>query len=387
MPTESLYGIRKPKAEASKKDATSASTLAFTTHLSSLISQGSSSSASSTHARVRPSKLKSDIFSVHNKGAQKRAAADISGDGPIATAQVHKRGADIGPVDEGTLKRSKRKLSEKAKLYDELKRGEYLVDSSDEEDAESSGNRLIAAARRAEGHSLVDFDRKWADEEARKSRERDGSDLEDDRESEKEDDDYLVEYEDEFGRTRQGTRAEAAEALRQRQLADKSTTDKTNVPASARVAAPSNVIRGPAIQHEAFNPDRNIAEQMARLAQRRDRSPTPPPETHYNAEGEVRQRGTGFYAFSKDEELRKHEMEELLNARAETLNERGQAVKKKTARQKAKEERMKKIEELRGKRRAEEFLSGLEGLMPTGAAEPGDSVSKESFGSGQGDLA
>jgi hypothetical protein len=377
MPSESLYGIRKPKAEASKKDATSASTLAFTTHLSSLISQGSSTSAPSTHARVRPSKLKSDIFSVHNKGAQKRAAADISGDGPIATAQVHKRGADIGPVDEGTLNRSKRKLSEKAKLYNELKRGEYLVDSSDEEDAESSGNRLIAAARRAEGHSLVDFDRKWADEEARKAREGIGSDVERDRESEKEgDDDYLVEYEDEFGRTRQGSRAEAAEALRQRQLADQS--NKTNVPAPARVAAPSNVIHGPAIQHEAFNPDRNIAEQMARLAQRRDRSPTPPPETHYNAEGEVRQRGTGFYAFSKDEELRKHEMDELLNARAETLNERGQTAKKKSARQKAKEERMKKIEELRGKRRAEEFLSGLEGLMPTGVAEPGDSASKES---------
>ncbi|PGH18045.1 hypothetical protein AJ79_00671 [Helicocarpus griseus UAMH5409] len=401
MPADSqpLYGIRRPKSTASQKDLTSSSTLAFTTHLSSLISKESSNPSSTssspgapqpTKGRPRPSRSKPDIFSVHNKNAHKRAAADISGDSPHVL-QVHKRGADIGYVDEATLHRSKRRLAEKAKLYADLKKGEHLVDSSDdEEDERALRDPSIAAARRAEGNSLVDFDRKWAEEEARKARRArgsaspSGSDRDEDQETE---DILLVDYVDEFGRSRRGTRAEAAEAARQQQrsapprVADdgEDGTDSSRNPShhnilpSAKPSRPSNLIYGSTVQSAAFNPDANIAARMEHIAKTRDRTPTPPPETHYDAEAEVRTRGTGFYAFSKDEAARKEEMDELLKARQETVGEREATKKKKSARELAKEERRKKIEELRGKRRAEEFLSGLGDLGGlSGAGEKGE---------------
>lgn len=262
-------------------------------------------------------------------------------------------------MDEAVLHRSKRKMAEKAKLYAELKWGEYLVDSSDEEEGGGDdAGRLLSKARRADANSLVDFDRKWAQEETRKTQGDEAS------EHESENDGALVEYEDEFGRARQGTKAEAAEVARLREAAEGKDMSSSNVPESARPARPEGLIYGSAVQAAAFNPDANISAQMADLAKRRDRSPTPE-ETHYDAEGEVRNRGTGFYAFSKDEAARKEEMEELMRVRGETMTERDQASSKKSAREKAKEERKKKIEELRGKRRAEEFLNGLGGIMPS----------------------
>ncbi|KKZ65279.1 hypothetical protein EMCG_08887 [[Emmonsia] crescens] len=383
MPTDSqsLYGIRRPKSTASQKDVTSSSTLAFTTHLSTLISK--ESNASLTKGRPRPSRSKPDIFTVHNKNAHKRAAADISGDSPHVIHQVHKRGADIGYVDDATLHRSKRRLAEKAKLYADLKKGEHLVDSSDEEEDQSAlRNPAVSAARRAESNSLVDFDRKWAEEEASKARRArssaspSGSDRGDDDDDDRATENILlVDYVDEFGRSRRGTRAEAAEAALQRRSVplpriadDEDGTDQDsrsksatnyNILPSAKPNRPSNLIYGSTVQSAAFNPDAIITARMEHIAKARDRTPTPPPEAHYDAEAEVRTRGTGFYAFSKDEAARKEEMDELLKARKDTLGERDMATNKKSTREKAKEERRKKIEELRGKRRAEEFLSGL----------------------------
>ncbi|KAM5450135.1 hypothetical protein MaudCBS49596_004509 [Microsporum audouinii] len=373
--SQSLYGIRRPKSEASKKDLASSSTLAFTNHLSSLIANESKASSSSnvdihsasgrtvSRGRVRKSQ-KTDIFSVHNKGVQKRAAADISSDN--AALQIHRRGTDIGEVDDAVLSRSKRKMLEKTRLYEELQKGEYLATGDSDSDESEHPDDGFSAIRRADKNSLVNFDRKWA--ESRESG-KDSKEAEDE-------DNTLVEYEDEFGRTRLGTKAEAAEALQNRQLQHKhptadgeeSTWDTkpSRVPFVARPSRPSNIIYGSTIQAAAFNPDESITAQMSKLAKKRDKSPTPPPETHYNAEGEVRTRGTGFYAFSNDEEIRKKEMEELMAARSETTLERDQAATKKEAREKAKQERRRKIEELRSKKRADQFLGSLETLLPSG---------------------
>ncbi|KAK2786245.1 hypothetical protein FQN53_006799 [Emmonsiellopsis sp. PD_33] len=384
MTDQPLYGIRRPKSTASQKDLTSSSTLAFTTHLSSLISKETNLSSSPsgvqhTKARPRPSRSKPDIFSTHNKNIHKRAAADISGDSPHVI-QVHKRGQDIGHVDEATLHRSKRRLAEKARLYADLKTGEHLIDSSDEED-ESALTPSLSAARRAESNSLVDFDRKWAEDEARRARRARGSASPSPNGSDRDDEDktedaLLVDYVDEFGRSRRGTRAEAAEAARQRRSAPPKTSggddeDGDSTLPSARPPRPSNLIYGSTIQSSAFNPDANIAAHMAHLAKRRDRTPTPPPEAHYDAEAEVRTRGTGFYAFSKDEKARREEMEELEKARKDTLEGRETSMGKKGVRERAKEERRRKVEELRSKRRAEEFLSGLGDLEMLGGGEEG----------------
>ncbi|EGD99482.1 hypothetical protein TESG_06915, partial [Trichophyton tonsurans CBS 112818] len=245
----------------------------------------SASGSTVSRGRVRKSQ-KPDIFSIHNKGAQKRAAADLSSDN--AALQIHKRGADIGEVDDAVLNRSKRKMLEKTKLYEELQKGEYLAERDSDSDEAGQPDDRFSSIRRADKNSLVNFDRKWA--ENRESR-IDTKDMSDDEIT-------FVEYEDEFGRTRTGTKAEAAEAQQNRQLQqERSNMDDeeversmkpSRVPVAARPSRPSNVIYGSAIQAAAFNPDENITAQMSNLAKKRDKSLTPPPETHYNAEGEKR---------------------------------------------------------------------------------------------------
>lgn len=341
-----LYG--KPRQKHPQNTTSqSSSSLAFTSHLSSLISQHQ---PSSTTGRARPPKSsKSDIFSVSNRGAQKRAAADLLDDN---NGQQHKTEKDIGKVDEATLHRSKRRMEEKARLYEDLKKGAYLAGDSDGEDEAdgggAGGDAYLARLRRKEKEGLVDFDRKWADEERKRE---DNKDLE---EQEEEDDDNasIISYEDDLGRTRHGTRAEAARVLAESQ-------SQHEAAERWRPQRPTNLIYGEAIQTQAFNPDANTASQMSYLAARRDRSPTPPEETHYDPEGEVRNRGTGFYAFSKDQDVRKQQMEELMGARDETVRERDARRERRAERERVKDERRRKIEELRVKRRAEVFLAGL----------------------------
>ncbi|KAL1875523.1 hypothetical protein Plec18167_005459 [Paecilomyces lecythidis] len=379
MPADpsSLYGISRPRNAASKKDLTSSSTLAFTTQLSSLIAQGGSSSSKSesktSSGRARPSKSsKSDIFSVHNKGAQKRAAADLEDDDDqSAFAQKHQRAEDIGQVDAATLQRSKRRMEEKVRVYEELKSGAHLAEASSSDEEDMTADDHAARMRRREKNALVDFDRKWAEEERKRLESGEQSDEEDEASDEDGDADEtgsLVEYEDEFGRSRRGTRAEAARAARAR--AEQEDAGTRGEPHDrSRPARPSNLIYGEAIQSAAFNPDAPIAAQMSYLAARRDRSATPPAEIHYDADAEVRSRGTGFYAFSRDAETRRKEMEELERARKETEREREERRARKSERDRLKEERKKKIQELRGKKQAEAFLEGLGDLGAIKSAE------------------
>ncbi|KAL4926277.1 CCDC174 family protein [Aspergillus undulatus] len=360
MSNPSLYG-QKPSKQSKTTDTPSSSNLAFTTTLSSLIASGSSDT---THNRTRPAKpstSKSDIFSRPNKGASKRAAADLQDD-DTSLRQMHQSSKDIGSVDAATLHRSKRRMEEKARQYEDLKRGLYLAgDSSDEDDTTTragQGQAYLARLRRKEKEGLVDFDRKWADAERNN-----GSDSSPDTDSsfehtddDEEDDDSasIISYEDELGRSRRGTRKDAVRAAKAKNEANgaSETTERW------RPSRPENLIYGAAVQTAAFQPTDLAAEQMAYLAKRRDRSPTPD-EVHYDAEGEVRNRGTGFYAFSKDEETRKKQMEELLSARVETEKERDARRERRVVRERIKDDRRKEIEKLRAKRRAEMFLHGL----------------------------
>lgn len=365
-----LYGIQRPKHGPSQKDITSSSTLAFTSHLSSLISKDAASRPSSSKStnddnykiargRARPSKSgKPDLFSVHNKGALKRAAKDeAAGEEYDAhsnnnSRQVHQSSDTIGTVDAITLQKSKRRMQEKADLYENLRKGHHLADgSSSDEDAEGGGGDEYASRlRRKERNALVDFDRKWAEDEEKDT----------DMQQEEDGDDGigpLIDYEDEFGRSRRGTRAEAARAAQlRRQTQDTATVEEED---RSRPSRPSNLIYGETVQTHAFNPDAAIASQMAFLASKRDRSATPPESLHYDAEAEVRTRGTAFYKFSKDAKEREQEMHDLLNVRRETEKEREERGQRKAERARVKDERRAKIRALRGKRQADQFLEGL----------------------------
>lgn len=352
--SSALYGIQRPKQSASQKDLTSSSTLAFTTHLSSLISKdaaasSTSQSSSSSRGRTRPSKgSKPDIFAVHNKGALKRAAADEAEDVHGVRQQQHQNSDAVGQVDAATLQRSKRRMEEKAHIYEDLKKGYHLAEGESSDDGDVAEESKM---RRRERNALVDFDRKWAEQEH-------NDDDGDDDENSEDETGSMVDYEDEFGRTRHGTKAEAAQAARARrqQLNINNSTEEKD---TSRPSRPSNLIHGETIQSQAFNPDAAMASQMASLAARRDRSATPPSQTHYDAEAEVRTRGTGFYKFSADEKTREKEMEELLSTRRETEREREVRCERKAERDRLKDERKKKVQELRSRHHAERFLEGL----------------------------
>ncbi|PQE24560.1 Coiled-coil domain-containing protein [Rutstroemia sp. NJR-2017a WRK4] len=323
-----LYNFKKPKLhDPNAKELSSSTNLAFSSTLSSLLA--SSTSSSTTRGRPRPSKTKEDIFKSHNKGAKKRAAKDLEDD--EANDNGYTRIKNISStVDESALHRSKRRLEAKAKIYNRLKHGEHDAEDNDE--------------------ALVDFDRKWAENGGRDDSESDTDDTAAE----------MVEYEDEFGRLRKGTPAEAARMARKKAARLRGAEELVQM--SARPSMPNNLIHGDTIQSSAFTTsltDDKISK-MEELAQKRDRSATPPEMRHYEADAEVRRRGTGFYAFSKDEKVREEEMRGLEELRRGTEEVRRGREEGKERRRREVEERRRVLGEKRARRQAERFLEGLD---------------------------
>ncbi|KAI9887326.1 MAG: hypothetical protein M1823_000842 [Watsoniomyces obsoletus] len=340
-----LYGIPRPKKSA--KEISSSTSLAFTSQLSSLLSKDDDKSRTTTSGRPRPSHSKSDIFTAHNKNTKKRAAKDLEDDG-FSTPQT--RTSSAAAVDPSILHRSKRKMEEKARLYAAMKRGDYVPPEN-----KRGANNL-------EENALVDFDRKWAENEERgKGNELDTSsdDDDDDHEEDNNDNNELIEYTDEFGRQRQGTRAEVAREERRKRILAADEPDRF----TARPAEPSNLIYGDTVQVSAFNPDEPIVAKMEEIVAKRDRSMTPPEETHYDANTEIRSKGVGFFAFSKGKEEREKEMNELVKERLETERNRKEMIMSKEKRKLEVEGRRKKIREMRGEKQADRFLESLVGEM------------------------
>ncbi|KAF2687251.1 hypothetical protein K458DRAFT_415512 [Lentithecium fluviatile CBS 122367] len=318
-----LYGER-PKSRTKAKEISSASSLAFSSTLSSLI-KSSRSDAKPAAGRARSKK--EDIFKTHNKGVKKRALKDLE---DSDFTQKHRgRTTDEKAEDEANWKRTKRRMEEKARLYNALKRG----------DIEDIDDRFG-----------VDFDRKWADKQEKGEADSDSSPSESEASDEE-----LIEYTDEFGRTRKGTRAEFAREERRKRTLAADEPDRF----TARPSMPSEVIYGDTIQTHAFNPDETIAQQMAELAAKRDKELTPPPDVHFDGHEEARQRGTAFMHFSKDEDERRVQMANLEKERLETEKAR---AKRKADVEKRKEmirEKKKAIMEKRSQGQADKFLNEL----------------------------
>ena len=249
-------------------------------------------------------------------------------------------------------------MEEKSRLYSAMKRGDYVPSNGD-----SSKDERLA---------LVDFDRKWAEDDAAgkdtnydtSSDDSDGGASSNGTEEEQQE---LVTFEDEYGRLRKGTAAEASHEERRRLRISRATADREEM--SARPARPSAIIYGDTVQSSAFNPDEPVATQMDELARKRDRSATPPPEVHYDATKEVRSKGVGFYQFSGDAEGRRREMGDLERERKETERRRGEREKEGEERKRGVEERKRIIKEKRERKMAERFLDGLGDL-------PGEAVDK-----------
>jgi hypothetical protein len=335
-----LYGICKPKT--AKKEISSSTTLAFTSQLSSLLSSTTSSTRTSS-GRPRPSSTKPDIFSAHNKNTKKRALRDVEADDDVR-AQTGRQ--DLGGVDPEVLHRSKRKMEEKARLYAAMKRGDYI-------------------AGEGEPEALIDFDRKWAENEARGGA---GNELDTSSDGGLDSEDgggeELVEFTDEFGRARHGTRrdAERTERKARNWLLGAEELERM----SARPTMPSQLIYGDTVQTAAFNPDETTAAQMEEVARKRDRSPTPPEAKHYEADKEIRSKGVGFYSFSKHEALRMKEMEALEAERRETERIKAEREERKERKRMEIEKRKKEIGMKRAKKQADSFLEGLTAQLARG---------------------
>lgn len=223
-----------------------------------------------------------------------------------------------------------------------MKRGEYVPPANS------------ARAEIRDSNLLVDFDRKWAEDiEAGRTSDTSESENEDEADSE------MVTYEDEFGRERHGTRAEADRELRRRNAQKYAAEELASF--SARPVAPSRIIRGDIVQSAAFNPDAKRTELMENIARKRDRSMTPPEEAHYDASKEVRSKGVGFYAFSKDAEGRRREMNELKKERDETEREKKDREVRERKREEEVQNEIKAEAERKGQLLAEEFLDRLDG--------------------------
>lgn len=347
MPQDpNLYGQRAPKRQ--KKEIALPSSLAFSSELSSLIANKSSSS--STTARPRPSKTKPDIFAgVKAKRKAERQERERD-EGKLVLKDA------AGTEDQKReSEAARRRMEEKARLYAAMKRGDYVP-------------------KEGEAAPLVDFDRKWAQAQEDGKGESSSSEDDDGQGDDDEDnvDDETVEYTDEYGRTRRGTRAEVARMERRQRVRAYAAQEAETM--SARPRAPENVIYGDAIQSEAFRAADE--DKMEELARKRDRSMTPPEMKHYDADSEIRTKGTGFFQFSKDEETRQREMASLGAERLNTERERARKDEDKERRRREVEERRKVIEQRRkelgqkkARKMADSFLDGLAADIGEGGGE------------------
>lgn len=369
MPQDpNLYGQRPVKKQ--KREISLSNSLSFTSQLSSLISapgataSSSSGTVASSAGRPRPSKTKDSIFSSvkakRKAGPSTKNDKDRETDPDDASNKIKLKHVHNTEEEKRDFARARRKMEEKARLYAAMKRGDYI-------------------AKENEAAPLVDFDRKWAerhpeDDENNNRYSSSGSD------NESSDDEgatagtEMIEYQDEFGRTRTGTRAEVQRLQRRAARSALGAAELEDM-AAMPTMAPSNLIYGDAIQTAAFNPESSTLDAMAALAAKRDREPTPPPDTHFDGTAEIRTKGTGFYQFSRDEEVRAREMESLKAEREATERIRRAREEEKEKRRAEIEERRRKIGARRAERLADNFLDGLAGEM--GAVTAAGQTAKE----------
>ncbi|KAH7359139.1 hypothetical protein B0T11DRAFT_112562 [Plectosphaerella cucumerina] len=339
MPQDpNLYGQPPPKKR--KGNMALSSSLDFTAQLTSLMSSSTGPSSTSSARPRKSANTTKPITPLSRKARADRDAKD--------TKLVLK---DAPGEDEAeVLARTRRKMEAKARLYAAMKRGDYVPKEN-------------------EAAPLVDFDRKWAetkDDPAAADTSSGEDDDDDDHHPASEDkpDTELIEYEDDLGRTRLVTRAERDRLERQRRRGLLGAEELERM--SARPAAPSNLIYGDTIQTLAFVPEDE--EKMEAIARKRDRSATPPDQKHYDADSEIRNRGTGFFKFSKDEETRLAQMTSLEEERARTEARRREQDDAKAARRKEIEDRRRDLEARRAKKMADSFLDGL--AADLGTKEP-----------------
>ncbi|KAG0634207.1 hypothetical protein HOY80DRAFT_895296 [Tuber brumale] len=321
----SLYGAPRPKSKLSSIPLSQSSIHALATELSL------------ARTRPRQSRTRPSQKPLSNRGVAARAARDEA-------SRTTSR--DLGgDVDELEWARSRKKLIVKAGVYEGMQKGREGV----EEDG------------------LVDFDRKWVEEGEPEFCASASSSDEDEGGGE------MVEHTDDLGRTRRISAKALARILRREARTGQRAQDQPIPPSQthhhlAAQPAPESISYGPRIQTGAFlTANFSSVPTADMLAAAMPIEKEGVDEVHYDAGGEVRTKGVGFYRFSKDEEDRKREFQELEEERRRTERERGRMAEKK---RKRKEDLERRKEEVRKKRRGKVGGTWLEGFI--GELEGGD---------------
>ncbi|KAF8753315.1 hypothetical protein RHS01_07144 [Rhizoctonia solani] len=170
-----------------------------------------------------------------------------------------RRDAEIDQISRPTLESARAKLERKAKLYDQLQKGK--------------GAGLSEKQRES---LLID-------------------------------DDPVIEYEDEFGRIRTGRRSEVP-----RDRLPESYNPFARSGRSVPADDDPDVVYGRATNFPVYEPsnERRAAIEASLIEE--------PLVDRYDASKDNRATGAGFYQFSKDEETRRQQMEDLKQARVDT---------------------------------------------------------------------
>ncbi|XP_046782342.1 coiled-coil domain-containing protein 174 isoform X2 [Gallus gallus] len=270
-------------------------------------------------AKPKPSNKKPSIWTKQNTGVAKRAEKDI----------------EQKAEEDQTLDQSRKKLEEKAKLYEKMTKGDFP-------DEETEDLYLVDFTQK-----IIDKQREvqelYQNEAAIKTLEKETDDEEIEPEMEipppEDPDEEWVDYVDSLGRSRRCMKKDLPSILKMDQE----------------------------LQGKRLDPDGNtlLSEDMKRELQRQQwekeeeealRKPMGP--IHYEdiRENEARQLGVGYFAFSRDQDLRHKQRATLDMLREQTLDQRTKREQLKEKRKAALESRLSKLRARKVKKLREEGL-------------------------------
>ncbi|KIR68149.1 hypothetical protein I314_01643 [Cryptococcus bacillisporus CA1873] len=299
------------------------------------------------HPRKQHIQKSRDPFDKPSPGLVKRLAAEARND-----AKRRRFDNDAGPTEE----ERRDILKAKAKKYEQIKKGDFSGLSQKEiEEAVIDFEKLEEFSDRSsdEDESAHPARLRWSDDEA-------------------------IEYIDELGRTRTGTRKEAKEAERLRGRNEPVGLIPSGAENSAYAEVQqSKVIHGEQHVFPVYEPNPEVIKAKYREAEEEARG------HHYDSTKEVRVKGAGQYQFSLDEQRRAEQQAALKSQRHETelaraeAGRRGDITAAQEARKKKLEQRKAMIEakraqlfggekevqilkEERKAREADEFLNTLQ---------------------------
>ncbi|NXC49849.1 CC174 protein, partial [Penelope pileata] len=270
-------------------------------------------------AKPKPLNKKPSIWNKQNTGVANRAEKDV----------------EQKAEEDQTLDKSRKKLEEKAKLYEKMAKGDFPDDETEDLYLVDFTQKIIDKQREAQ--------EPYQNEAARKTSEKESDDEEIQPEIEipppEDPDEEWVDYVDFLGRSRRCMKKDLPSLLKMDQE----------------------------LQGKRLDPDGNtlLSEDMKRELQRQQwekeeeealRKPMGP--IHYEdiRENEARQLGVGYFAFSRDQDLRHKQRATLDMLREQTLDQRTKREQLKEKRKAALDARLSKLRARKVKKLREEGL-------------------------------